>query len=233
MWIRSARLTTLLVLMSTQLMAQPNLLDDPGFGAATSGTLTSNSAWSLNVSLPDGVNFAGQFQDGAFASDPTDAANTLGFWFRSFEGQQDPGDDFAFVDLWQPVPNVGGGDYSLTFSVKRETFFLASSWTASLASDGSGGTDQIDLLADVPNDGTWVTRTLDLSGVSPGDDLTVSITMIDGQDAGSNPQSAFVDNFHLIPRGGDDPVAVPALSPTSMGLLVVFLGLAACWRLRS
>ena len=228
---RLVLVTTLCLLFSLSVAAQPNILDDPGFAVATTGTPMSNSNWSLIVNLPDGIDHAAEFHDAGFASDPADVGNTFGVWFRPFEGGQNPGDPLAQAELAQVVSNVGGGDYSLTFSVKREAFMQASAWVASLSSSGTGGGDQIDLLASVPNDGTWVTRMMDLSGVSPGDDLTVSIFMTDGQVAPANPQSGFVDNFRLVPRGGD-PVAVPALGGVGLGLLAIVLAATACWRLR-
>ncbi|MDC0936299.1 hypothetical protein OAS39_08415 [Pirellulales bacterium] len=49
---------------------------------------------------------------------------------------------------------------------------------------------------------------LALSGISAGDTLTVRAVMVDGEDAGANPQSAFLDSFNLV---------VP--EPTSLALV--------------
>jgi hypothetical protein len=208
--------------------AQPNLIDDPGFALADGTTQTSNSDWTLTANQPDGLNFSAQFEDAAFASDPMDAGNTVGVWFKSFEGAQAGGDLLAQALLSQVVPNVPAGDYTLEFSVKREINFLADSWVATLSSSGSGGTDQLDLLASVPNDGSWTTRTLTLTGVSSGDDLTVSVEMIDGENAGLNPQSAFVDLF-VLQGSGESIIAIPTLGSWTMAGFALLLALIG-WR---
>lgn len=209
--------------------AQPNLIDDPGFALADGGTQTSNSDWSLTANQPDGVDFSAQFEDAAFASDPTDGGNAVGVWFKSFEGAQEGGDLLAQALLSQVVANVPAGDYTLEFSVKREANFLAGSWVATLSSSGTGGTDQLDLLASVPNDGDWTTRTLTLTGVSSGDDLTVSVEMIDGENAPLNPQSAFVDLFVLQGPGETSVIAIPTLGSWTMAGLALLLALIG-WR---
>lgn len=229
---RLATLHLLLLPAAAVAGAQPNLLDDPGFALASPGTATSNSAWQANVNLPDGASLAAAFQDAPFASDPADVGNGVGFWFRSFEGGQAPGDLLAQASLEQTVANVGGGEASLTFSVKREAFFLAGAWTATLESSGTGGSAQIDLLASVPADGAWTTRILHLDGVSAGDDLIVRVDLVDGQEAGGNPQSGFVDNFRLIERGGPSPVEIPTLDPRTLVLLALIVA-GAGWRILS
>lgn len=204
-------------------LAQTNLLDDPGFALATSGSSTSNSSWMLVANAPDGLNASATFQDAAFASDPADAGNSVGVWIRSFEGGANPGEPLASVVLSQTVAAIAGGDYTLEFSVRREANFLAGAWTASLSSDGSGGTQQLDLLASVPNDGTWVRRSLQIFGVTPGDQLSVEIEVVDGELAPANPQSAMLDAFDL--RGSMEPdiVQVPTLSSPGIVFLILLL----------
>ena len=179
-----------------------NLLDDPGFELATGGTQTSNSAWTLTVNFPDGVSSAAQFQTAPWASDPADPNDGVGtgVWLKAFEGNQIGGEPTADATLTQTVGNVVGGTYELTFSVKRELNFTARQWFAELNSNGTGGTDTLDLLAVVPTDAAWHTYTLSLAGVSAGDDVTVRVEMRDGVDAQVNPQSAFIDNFVLTPE---------------------------------
>lgn len=179
------------------------LLDDGGFELATDDTQTSNSAWVMTVNFPDSVSPAAQFEASAFASDPPGT----GVWFRSFEGQQAGGDPPADADVTQVVSNVDGGDYTLTFRAKREANFTATEWSVVLSSSGTGGTVVMDLLAGAPNDASWYQYQLDLTGVSPGDDLTVTAQMIDGVDAQANPQSAFVDTFELVRTAGPGPGA--------------------------
>jgi len=183
--------------------AQGQLLNDPGFQLATSDTQTSNSNWALTVNFPDGASPAASFKTASFARDPADPNDAVGtgIWFRSFEGNQNAGvDPPADATLSQIVPNVSGGDYFLTFSARREANFTATAWYATLSSDGTGGSDTIDLLVNLPNDGLWYTRNLQLTGVSAGDNLTVQVVMDDGVVSQLNPQSAFVDNFQLVPE---------------------------------
>lgn len=215
----------LLVAAAGTLHSQVNLLDDPGFALAASGTTTSNSAWLLVANAPDGVNPSATFQEGAVASDPADAGNSFGVWIRSYEGGANPGEPLASVVLSQSVAAIAGGDYTLEFSVRREANFLAGAWTATLTSDGTGGSQQLDLLADVPNDGTWVRRSLQLIGVTPGDQLSVEIEVVDGELAPANPQSAMLDAFDL--RGSMEPGVVQVPTMSSAGILLLVLLLAA------
>lgn len=53
-----------------------DLLDDGNFSMATSGTQTSNSAWTLTVNLPDGTDPAAQFQSGFANAQNTGAGGT-------------------------------------------------------------------------------------------------------------------------------------------------------------
>jgi len=56
----------------------------------------------------------------------------------------------------------------------------------------------VDLLASAPNDGSWNSYVINLSGVAPGETLIVSAVMLNGEFVPANPQSAFVDNFKLV-----------------------------------
>ena len=101
------------------------------------------------------------------------------------------------------------GDYTLNFVAGIEEFFTAATWGVTLSSSGTGRSDSIDLLtAGISPLGTIGTAqnpggtpfSLSLSGVTVGDTLTVRAVMIDGMDALSNPQSAFLDEFDLVPE---------------------------------
>jgi hypothetical protein len=196
--------------------AQASLLDDGSFDLATTGTQTSNSAWVLTANFPDPVtptDASVQFQDAPWASnDPGPPEH--GVWLRSFTGK--PGGPLAQADLVQSVV-VAGGDFSLSFDARRELNFLARGWSVDLSSSGTGGSDSIDLLATAPNDGSWNTYNLALSGVSAGDTLTVRATMVDGMDALANPQSAMWDNFVLVP----EPTALVGAGIGLLGLLIL------------
>jgi|GEM_PF-3193738 len=211
-------------------VARANLLDDGNFSAATSGTQTSNSAWVLTANAPDGTNESARFQTGFANAQNTGVGGSeapgvgTGVWFRSFEGNQaGGGDPLATAALTQGVSVTNDGDYQLTFAAGRETNFTASEFFVMLSSSGTGGSDMVNLLtATIPNGnlgGAASTNpggtpfTLMLTGVTAGDTLTVQASMINGQDALVNPQSAFLDSFSLV--------HVPIPEPSSIALLVI------------
>jgi hypothetical protein len=195
-----------LALLAAQ--AQANLLDDPGFEAATGGTQTSNSAWTLTANFPDPVDppveteGSAQFQFANWSSYPPGAPPGMGVWFKSFKGD-DPAVGpaaLAHADLSQSAVAADAGNYVLSYWAKRETNFLAGNadptWLTQLSSSG-GGSSTVDMLAAVPNDGQWHQLQLILAGVNSGDTLTVRTVMANGHDAGANPQSGFVDEYEL------------------------------------
>ena len=182
-------------------MARANLLDDGSFELAIDGTQTSNSNWTLTANFPDGLTAAAMFSSSVWAA----SDGQTGVWFKSFEGDQDPSDDTANVELTQTASNVAsGGTYELIFQSARETNFTAGSATATLSSS-SGPSVSVDLLTATYNDdgnmaSDPTTFALSLPNVVAGDDLTVSVEMVDGVDALANPQSLMVDNFVLVPE---------------------------------
>lgn len=187
-------------------VANANLLDDGDFDLATSGTITSNSAWSLVSDVPNGVDFAAQFQVGGFARSDGALGSGAGIWYRSFTGSTSDGAD---SDLTQTVAAPESSDYLLTFEAARETNFTADEWNVSLTSDGTGGSGVIDLLAAAIPEGNFnqvqvvnggpgaAAFSIRINGVTAGDMLTVNASMVNGVDAGANPQSAFIDRFSL------------------------------------
>ena len=194
--------------------AQANLLVDGTFNLATNGTETSNSPWTLTVNKPDGTNRAAQFQTGFANAENTGVGGPqapgtgAGVWFRSFEGNQDPNDPLAQATLTQSIIAPKDGDYILFFRAGIEDNFTAGTWDVSFSSSGTGGTDTVDLLANPPspfgNLGGAASANprgdrydLFLNGVTAGDTLTVTGRMIDGVDFGTNPQSAYLDQFTL------------------------------------
>ena len=212
------------------------LLDDGNFSLAASGAQTSNSAWVLTVNFPDTVDDAAQFQTGFANAQNTGVGGSeapgtgAGVWFKSFEGNQAPGDALAQADLSQSVAAPVDGDYLLNFVAGRETFFTAAEYSVTLSSSGTGGSGTVDLLtASIPNGnlgGAASTNpggtpfSIRLNGVTGGDTLTVRGVMVDGQDALTNPQSAFLDSFSLqqIPE------------PTSA--ILCLMGLVSCAAIR-
>jgi hypothetical protein len=209
-------------LAATAAHAQVNLLNDPGFEAATTATQTSNSNWTLNANFPDGVGSAAQFQFAPWASNPLGVAGT-GVWFKAFEGNQAPEgiDPPAEATLSQTVA-AGPGLYDLSFFVRRETNFTASAMTVVLSSD-VGDSATFDILASAPNDGAYNQMAINNFMAGPGaTSLTVVATMDDGVVGPANPQSLMLDDFNLslIPE------------PATAGLAVTALALAALTRRR-
>lgn len=186
--------------------ANANLLDDGDFDLATSGSITSNSDWSLVSNVPNDVDFSAQFQVGGFARSDGAAGSGAGIWYRSFAGSPTQGGD---SELTQTVAAPESGDYLLTFEAARETNFTADEWLVSLSSDGTGGSGVVDLLAAAIPEGNFnqvqvvnggpgaAAFSIRVDGVTAGDMLTVTTSMVNGVDAGVNPQSAFIDRFSL------------------------------------
>ena len=212
-------------------MASAFLLDDGNLSAASSGAQTSNSAWSLVVNFPDGSDDAAQFQTGFANAQNTGVGGTeapgtgTGLWLKPFQGEQSPGDAKAQADLSQSVLAAASGDYTLSFVAGRETNFSAGAFSVSLISSGTGGTGTVDLLIPTfvsgnlggsasPNPG-GDPFSVTLTGVTAGDTLTVRAVMIDGVDAGTDPQSAFLDSFALVP----EPASFGLLGAAGLALL--------------
>ncbi|MCA9260447.1 MAG: PEP-CTERM sorting domain-containing protein [Planctomycetales bacterium] len=171
--------------------AWANLLDDPGFEAATHDSQTSNSAWTLTDTDGDDTVQPAKFWDASWASNPLDQEGT-GVWFRAFLGN-----DTAPVDatLSQTVA-AGPGVYDLSFFVRHETNYLADSASVILSSD-AGDSATFDLLGSA-NDGAYNQYSIANFVASAGTTaLTVDVTMIGGRDAMANPQSLMVDDFAL------------------------------------
>lgn len=211
--------------------AQASLLSDGNMSLATSGTLTSNSGWSLSANTPDGTNLAAQFQTG-FANaqntgvgGPEPPGTGTGVWFRSFEGNQGgSGEPLAQAVLTQSVFAPSDGDYTLDFVAGRETNFMARVFSVFLSTPSQ--TTMVDLLAAAIPDGNLggaasgnpggTPFSLALTGVSAGELLTVTAVMLDGRDSQiPGGQSAFVDSFSLrIP----EPVTASLLGIALLGM---------------
>ncbi|MEM8946216.1 MAG: PEP-CTERM sorting domain-containing protein [Planctomycetota bacterium] len=203
------------------------LLDDGEFNDPDSSSDVTNSDWVLTTNSPDGVDLASRFQFSGFSRSDGAAGSGSGLWYRSFEGNQGgTGEPLAQSTLTQSIAAPADGDYVMTVDWAREGNFTAASWDVSLSSSGTGGTDTVDLLNASGNIdfnfnqllttfGGPNVATLTLSGVTAGDTLTVTASMVDGADSQiPGGQSAFIDNFNLrlIPE------------PTSVALLSIALG---------
>lgn len=216
------------VIFSTN-AAQAFLLDDGNFSLATTGSTTSNSAWTLTINMPDGTDRAAQFQTGFANAQNTGVGGTeppgtgTGVWFRSFEGDQgNSGEPLADATLSQSVVAPYSGNYRLQFVAGREVNHISREFSVSLGSSGTGGVASIDLLTAVIPDGNLggaasgnpggTPFELSLTGVTAGDVLTVTGVMMGGEDSTiPGGQSGFLDSFALIPEP----------SSVALGLLAV------------
>lgn len=195
---------SILFLLLALPLGAANLLDDPSFELATSGTTTSNSAWELVANMPDGVGLSAQFQDAPWASNP-EGVDGVGVWFKAFEGEQADGDDVANAGFDQVV--VGGsGFYDLTFYAKKEANFTAGAMFVAIQTD-MGDQVLFSLLdASVPNDGDFYQYGIFDFFASPGTtEITVGALMLVGVDADVNPQSLFLDDFSLTQQAPSVP----------------------------
>ncbi|MAY73241.1 MAG: hypothetical protein CMJ31_00680 [Phycisphaerae bacterium] len=136
------------------------------------------------------------------------ANNTMGgargLWFRSFEGGL--GDDEPFMVnaiLTQDVAGVEGVEYTLSAFSFIEANFTADALLLGIDFLDMGGnvlnSVELDLTTVNMADATW--RQFSVSGI--GDAGTVGIRaraeLVNGVLADANPQSAFVDDFVLVP----------------------------------
>jgi hypothetical protein len=155
---------------------------------------------------------AAQFQ-GGFAN--SQAAGGNGLWHRAFLGGGPNMNPLVSSTLSQSVVVAAAGPHKLSFDYLIETNFTADSLTATL-SNSAGPSTSLDLLAGTrtgvgggfpTNPGHPVGMLLVNANV--GDILTVSVAMVNGRDAGANPQSALADNFVLtrIPEPGSMALA--------------------------
>lgn len=140
-------------------------------------------------------------------------AGNRGLWLRSFEGSLNANaPEFVDAILSQEVPGVAGALYELTAWFRYEANYSgadAAVPTQTLlaiafldAGDGVVGLAQVDLDGLQANDNVW--RQFGVQGVAPAGTvkLRVGMAMIGGQVTPENPQSAFVDDFVLVPGPG-------------------------------
>jgi len=178
-------------------------IDDGSFELAFTGTQTSNSAWVMTTEF-DGTGESAVFQTAPWAS----SNGTTGVWFQGFKGTAATPVD---AQVTQVVTVTDPGDYTLTFDAKVEENFasVVGGFNVTITSDGTGGSDTIDLLAAAPDFG-FNSYTLNLTGVTAGDNLTIVAEMIDA--AGDNTgalRSSMVDKFALSVTS---PIVAPLIS---------------------
>lgn len=198
-------LTMMMVCLWSSTVSAQNLLLDPSFDASTPASQT-NPEWTLDVSDDAGV--AAQYQDAPWASNPNGTPG-VGVWLRAFTGSA--GGSLANATLYQDV-SAPAGMYDLSFFFKNEANYSAESTIVELLEDGS----RIGVIDLTEADTGGAFEEFSFGSVSNGGTLRVQARMINGFDAGANPQSAMFDDFSLM--------AVP--EPSSFLLLTFgFVGL--------
>lgn len=125
-----------------------------------------------------------------------------GLWLRSFEGGLGA-DAPATVDatLYQDFVIFSGVEYTLSAWFRFEANYTSAATQLSMQFLDSEmneiATTTLDINTVNANDGVW--REFSIATVAmPGSIiLRSSVSMVDGRNAGANPQSAFVDDFTL------------------------------------
>jgi len=222
----------MLFVFASRLQAAPStgLLDDGEFNDPDPSSDVTNSDWVLNTNKPDGVDLAARFQFSGFSRSDGAPGSGSGLWVRTFEGEQDPGDDPAEFDLTQSIVAPSSGDYSLSVDWARELDFMADTFGITLENVTAATSASVDLKTAVAASGDNFNELLSsnggpnvavipLGGVSAGDTLKVTAFMTGGTNV--NPSSfgvsAFLDNFVLtvVP----EPSSVMLMVMGMVGLL--------------
>jgi hypothetical protein len=209
-------------LVAAQVGFGQNQLTNPGLDSPPDHETDIATGWTL---IEPDVDAAGMPVNSAtFASFANHTpGGTRGLWYRSFEGGLG-GDEPATVDahLQQDVPGTPGTNYTLSAWYRYETFYSGTDSFAdtqtNLAIDFLGAGDVLlsssvlDVDAVQLPDGTW--REFSVSGIAPAGTVEVRArsSMLDGILEPSNPQSAFVDDFTLVPEPGTIVCLIPALA---------------------
>lgn len=181
-------------------------------------------AWELLEPTPDGL---GGFENGAtftsFANHTP--GGDRGLWYRPFEGNI--GATLVAAHLQQTVPGTPGAAYDLSAWFRFESGYAGSNpafpTQTVLAIDFLNGAEmligsaELDVDAVQDNDSVW--RQFSVNAVAPAGTAFVRAraSMIDGVNSGMNPQSAFVDDFILVPAPGSLLLMLSAILLTWRG----------------
>lgn len=186
-----------------------------GGGTAMADLLT-NSDLELGIDDNDATGWTLVEPDVDGAGAPTNSAQFIGFanhetggarglWFRSFEGGLG-GDEPSMVnaDLYQDVAGNAGENYALSAWFLFETNYTAAGTVLAMDFlDGSNavlGSATTDVETVVTRGAGWTE--VSVSGLAPAGTVSVRAraSFIDGTLNALNPQSAFVDDFNLVPE---------------------------------
>jgi len=182
-------------------------------------------AWELIEPTPDGLGgFANAATFATFAN--RTPGGDRGLWYRPFQGNV--GAITVDAHLQQAVPGAPGAAYDLSAWFLFETGYAGANpvfpTQTILALDFLDAAQmpiasvELDLDAFQDNDSTW--RQYSVNGVAPAGTAFVRAraSMLDGVDSSMNPQSAFVDDFILVPAPGPIVLLLSALFFTVRGI---------------
>ncbi len=124
-----------------------------------------------------------------------------GLWLRSFEG--DVAGAPVNATLYQDVAAIAGAEYTLSAWFRAEANYTSQTTTLGIqfldAAMMELSSTTIDLNALSPRDSVWREFSVNAVGVAGTAFLRVSAEMTNGQQSKMNPQSAFFDDFTLVP----------------------------------
>ncbi len=207
--------------------AQANLLVNGNLDSPPDHETDVAVGWILEEPGVDGL--GAPVNSATFASFANHTpAGERGLWLRSFVGGSGVNPPTVTAHLYQDVPGGAGIAYSLIAWFRMEPNYSglnpAASTQTILAIDFLNAADsviasvELDIDTVYVPDNTW--QQFPIGGVAPAGTTTVRAraSMLDGLLQPANPQSAFIDDFVLVPE------------PTSLALLI--LGLFAPRRRR-
>src|SRR5688572_23620779 len=198
------------------------------------------TGWTLTEG-PAGVNAATMATFANHTPPPAPPGSTaqVGLWYRAFEGTTfDNPRPSVDADLTQSVPGIPGVSYTMSGWARFETNYaggldvLGGRWPAGTVSPtrtefameflGAGGavlpgSVVVDLHDDrgQANDNQWHQHFLTATAPAGTLNVRVRASMVDGVNSDVNPQSAFVDDFALIP----EPAGLSLLALGGVALL--------------
>ena len=161
--------------------------------------LTNDTVWLSHRDANIDIGYGGGAKPCDVVTVETATGGAAGIWLSPFFGES-----FTEVDgiLSQTVPGTEGGDYTFSGWSRWETNYTAALTFMELSfldgNDAVIGTPvMLDLSTEQSNDNQWRQHTLSSTAPTGTESVLVSAGMLDGVDAGANPQSAFFDDFSL------------------------------------